>query len=237
MKNINILCTICARGGSKGLKRKALKKIYGKPLISYTVRQALKSKVFKEVVVSTDSREIQKVAKMYGAKSWFLRPKKFSNDRSAKLLAIRHAFIESEKFFNKKFDICVDLDITSPLRNVKDIKNSLTKFIKNKKCNNLLSICSAKKNPYYNMIEKNKNEYKMVRQKKNIFRRQDAPEVFEINASIYIFRRNTLLKNYNLINKKTITYLMPRNRSVDIDDIYDFNFVKFSINKNEKLFK
>tara|TARA_A100001011_G_scaffold395860_3_gene492060 strand:- start:1262 stop:1975 length:714 start_codon:yes stop_codon:yes gene_type:complete len=237
MKNINILCTICARGGSKGLKKKALKKIYGKPLISYTVRQALKSKVFKEVVVSTDSKKIQKVAKKYGAKSWFLRPKKFSNDRSAKLLAIRHAFIESEKFFNNKFDICVDLDITSPLRNVKDIKNSITKFIKNKKCNNLLSICSAKKNPYYNMIEKNKNEYKMVRQKKNIFRRQDAPEVFEINASIYIFRRNMLLKNYDLINKKTITYLMPRNRSVDIDDIYDFNFVKFSINKNEKLFK
>ena len=87
------------------------------------------------------------------------------------------------------------------------------------------------------MIEKNKDEYKMVRKKKNIFRRQDAPDVFEINASIYIFRRYTLLKNYNLINKKTITYLMPRNRSADIDDIYDFNFVKFSIKKNEKLFK
>ena len=237
MKKINVLCTICARGGSKGLKKKALKPIYGKPLISYTVRQALKSKVFKEVVVSTDSKKIQKVAKKFGAKSWFLRPKKFANDKSAKLLAIKHAFIESEKFFNKKFDICVDLDITSPLRNMNDIKNSLDKFIKNKRCHNLISICSAKKNPYYNMIEKNKDEYKMVRKKKNIFRRQDAPDVFEINASIYIFRRYTLLKNYNLINKKTITYLMPRNRSADIDGIYDFNFVKFSIKKNEKLFK
>ena len=69
-----------------------------------------------------------------------------------------------------------------------DIKNSLVKFIKNKRCHNLISVCSAKKNPYYNMIEKNKDEYKMVRKKKNIFRRQDAPEVFEINASIYIFK-------------------------------------------------
>ncbi len=237
MKKINVLCTICARGGSKGLKRKALQPIYGKPLISYTVRQAIKSKVFKEVVVSTDSKKIQKVAQKFGAKSWFLRPKRFASDKSAKLPAIRHALIESERYFNKKFDICVDLDITSPLRNMTDIKNSLVKFIRNKRCHNLISVCSAKKNPYYNMIEKNKNEYKMVRKKQNIFRRQDAPEVFEINASIYIFKRHVLLKNYNLINKKTITYLMPRNRSADIDDVHDFNFVKLSIKKNEKLFK
>ena len=87
------------------------------------------------------------------------------------------------------------------------------------------------------MIEKSKTGYKVVKKGKNIFRRQDAPEVFEINASIYIFRRKAFLENYKLLNKKTSIYLMPRNRSIDIDDIYDFNIVKFYIKKNEKLFK
>ena len=79
-----IICTICARGGSKGLSDKALRKINNRPLISFTIRQAIKANVFDEVVVSTDSKKIQEVAKKYGAKSWFLRPKKFSNDSSSK---------------------------------------------------------------------------------------------------------------------------------------------------------
>lgn len=234
---MNILCTICARGGSKGLRNKALKMIYGKPLIAYTVRQAIKSKIFTEVVVSTDSKEIQKLAKKYGAKSWFIRPRKLSNDKSPKIEAIRHAFNNSEKYFNKKFDINIDLDITSPLRTVEDIKKSLTKFKKNKNFNNLISVCYSKKHPYFNMIENSKKGFKVVKKGRNLFRRQDAPEVFEINASIYIFRRVSLLKKHKLLNKKTTIYIMPRERSVDIDDIYDFNIVKLYMKKNEKLFK
>ena len=102
--------------------------IYGKPLIAYTVRQVQN---FYRSGSSTDS-EIQKLAKKYGAKSWFIRPRKLSNDKSPKIDAIRHAFKNSEKYFNKKFDINIDLDITSPLRTVEDIKKSLTKFKKNK---------------------------------------------------------------------------------------------------------
>ena len=137
---MSILCTICARGGSKGLSNKALRKINGKPLISFTIKQALKSKIFDEVIVSTDSKIIQKVAKNYGAKSWFLRPSKFSDDKSSKLLAIRHALIEAETYFNKNFNICIDLDITAPLRNINDIKNALKKF-KKLKPSNMISVC------------------------------------------------------------------------------------------------
>ena len=96
---MSVLCTICARGGSKGLTNKALRKIKSKPLISYTIHQAISSKVFKEVVVSTDSKKIQKTSIKAGAKTWFLRPKKLSNDYCSKLLAIRHAFIDSERHF------------------------------------------------------------------------------------------------------------------------------------------
>ena len=238
---MKILCTICARGGSKGLTNKALRKINDKPLIYYTIKQAIKSKVFDQVVVSTDSKKIQKVAKYYGAKSWFLRPKKFSHDASSKLVAVRHALVESEKYFKKYYEICVDLDITSPLRNINDIKNALRKF-KQEKASNLISVCEAKKNPYFNMIEKKENKIKIVKYKKNsnkfsrsystdfsISRRQDAPKVYEMNASIYIYNRKNLIKKIKLLNNRTSIFLMPRNRSVDIDDIYDFNLVKLLI--------
>ena len=246
---MNNLCVICARGGSKGLKNKALKKINGKPLIAYTIKQAIKSKKFSHVIVSTDSKKIKKVANKFGAKSWFIRPKKFSNDGSSKLLAIRHALIESEKYFDMRFDICTDLDITSPLRSIEDIKNSIS-FFKRKKCSNLISVCKSKKNPYFNMVENVKGKFKLVKEIRDsnkfsrsfssnykIVRRQDAPEVFEMNASIYIFKRSTLLRKINLLNKKTTIFLMPRNRSADIDDIDDFNLVKILIKNDKKLFK
>ena len=225
------LCVICARGGSQGIKNKALVKINGKPLISFTIDQAIKSKIFSEVIVSTDSVKIQKVAKFYGAKSWFLRPKNISSSNSSKLLAIRHALLESEKFFKKKFNICFDLDVTSPLRNINDIKKALYKF-KNGNYSNLISACEAKKNPYFNLVEKKKNIFVISKKTSKIFfSRQKSPKVFEMNASIYIFDRNFLLKKSKLIGKRTSVFLMPRERSIDIDDKFDLSLVKYLLRK------
>ena len=240
---MSVLCTICARGGSKGLTNKALRKIKSKPLISYTIHQAISSKVFKEVVVSTDSKKIQKTSIKAGAKTWFLRPKKLSNDYCSKLLAIRHAFIESERHFGKKFRYCIDLDITSPLRTSQDIKKSF-KLFKKQKSSNLITVCEAKKNPYFNRVERNKGYIKIVKKTKNsdkfsrtfsnkpnFLRRQDAPKVYEMNASIYIFTRNFLVKKKSLLNKKTSLYHMPRDRSIDIDDMFDLKLVKYLMRK------
>jgi len=245
---MSVLCTICARGGSKELKNKALKKIFNKPLISYTIRQAIKSKTFDNIVLSTDSKKIQRTGKKYGAKSWFLRPKKLSNDYCSKLLAIRHAFTESEKYFGKRFNYCVDLDITSPLRTSEDIKKSFNIF-KKTKATNLISVCESKKNPYFNMVEKKGGIIKIIKKIKNsdrfsrtfstkhsFVRRQDAPKVYEMNASIYIFTRNFLINKMNLLNKKTSFYLMPRDRSIDIDDKFDLILVKTLIKNDKKLF-
>ena len=104
------------RGGSKGLSNKNLKELHGKPLMAYTIEQALQSKLFEHVVVSTDSKDIAEVAKLYGAESWFLRPSELATDEAPKLPAIRHAFMESEKHYGHQFDTLVDLDVTSPLR-------------------------------------------------------------------------------------------------------------------------
>ena len=228
-----VICTICARKGSKGIKNKALRKIHNVPLISYTIKQALSAKIFSHVVVSTDSREIQRVALKYGANSWFIRPKKLANDYCSKLVAVKHAFNETEKYLKKKIDICVDLDITSPLRKINDIKKALLRF-KKLKSEVLFSVCEAKKNPYFNMVEQKKGYINLVKrgkrnQKKfyyNILRRQDTPKVFEMYASIYIYSRKFLKKNNNIFTKKTSYYLMPRKRSVDIDDMFDLNIVR-----------
>lgn len=226
---MSIICVICARGGSKGIKNKALVKVRGKPLIAHTIKQALKSKIFQEVIVSTDSSRIQKIAIFYGAKSWFLRPKNISTGNSSKLLAVRHAFEKAEKYFKKKFEICFDLDVTSPLRNIDDIRKALKKFKKGN-YNNLFSVSEAKKNPYFNMVEKKNKTYTLSKNSnKFFFARQYLPRVYELNASIYIFSRNFLKGKKGLFNNKTSIFIMPRERSIDIDDNLDLKLVKYLI--------
>ena len=234
---MSILCTICARSGSKEIRNKAIQKILNMPLIAYSIRQAIKSKIFDRVILSTDSKKIQKIGKYYGAESFFLRPKKLSKDNVPKLKVIKHAHQAAEKFFNKKFDICVDLDVTSPLRLVTDIKRSVKKF-QSTGCDNLFTVTKAYKNPYFNQVEyKNKNLQIVKKSKKVINTRQAAPNVYDMNASIYIFRRSFLIKKNKVINTKTEIFLMPRERSIDIDDKFDLCLVKLLLKNEKKLSK
>lgn len=232
------LCTICARGGSQGVKNKNLKIINGKPLIYFTISQAIKSKIFDHIVVSTDSKKILKSAKFYGADGWFIRPKKLSSNLSPKISAIKHALIESEKFYNKKFKFIVDLDVTSPLRKVEDITKAYKVFIK-KRGDILITATRSKKNPYFNMIEIVKTKIRKIRNTNKIFfRRQDAPKTYDMNASIYIWNRKTLMNSNSLVNslkksvkKKIIMHEMPESRSIDIDSEFDFKLVKLLLKK------
>ena len=140
----SILCTICMRGGSQGVKNKHTKLINGKPLMYYTIKQAIKSKIFDHIVVSTDSKKILKIAKSYGADGWFLRPKKLALNTSPKVPAIKHALVQAEKFYNKKFETIVELEATSPLRKIEDILKAYKFFVK-KKANMLITGCKSKK--------------------------------------------------------------------------------------------
>ena len=141
---MNVICTICARKNSVGVKNKAIQILGGKPLIAHTIIQAKKSKIFNRIVVSTDSKRIQKIAINYGADSWFLRPQKLAKKLSSKESAIRHAVKESERYYKTTFAVCIDLDVTSPLRKVVDIKKAYKLFIK-KKSSILFTVNEAKK--------------------------------------------------------------------------------------------
>ena len=236
----SILCTICMRSGSRGVKNKNIKLINDRPLMYYTIKQAIKSRIFDHIVVSTDSKKILRIAKSYGADGWFLRPKKLSLNSSQKIPVIRHALLQAEKFYNKKFETIIDLDVTSPLRKTEDILKAYKFFIK-QKANILITGCKSKKNPYFNMIEIKNNKVQVAKRlKKNIYRRQDAPKTYDYNASIYIWRRKALINFKSFYTSKTVFYEMPESRSIDIDSKLDFKLVEFLLKKrkvNKELFK
>ena len=228
-----ILCTICMRGNSKGIKNKNLKTINGKKLLSYTIKAAIDSKIFNEIVVSSDSLKILNTSKKLKIKNLVKRPKKLASDSSGKIPAIKHALIQTEKKLKKKFNYIIDLDATSPLRTKKDIIGAFKKFIQ-KNADNLVSVTESRKNPYFNIVEVKNSRVQLVKKKsQNILRRQDTPKTYDLNASIYIWKREILLKKKTLYQKKTILYEMPQDRSFDLDNRNDLEIVSFYLKKKK----
>ncbi len=228
----SILLTICARGGSKGVKNKNIEPLAGKPLIYYSIKQALDWKKAKRIVVSTDSEEIAEIAKKYGADVPFFRPKNLATDSAPKLPVVRHALVKTEEIYKEKYDVVVDLDPTSPVRNTNDLDNALKLFLKYKP-KTLFSVVGAKKNPYFNMIEKDGKGRVHLSKRINrpVNRRQDAPPVYEMNASIYIFRPDYLrdINNQSVISDDSVAYEMGELSTIDIDREIDFRFIDFLI--------
>ena len=224
----NILCTICARGGSKGVKNKNIKKLNGKPLIAYTIEQAKASGLFEHIVISTDSDDIANVAKQYGAEVFFKRSEEMASDTAGKLDVIKDAFIRSEDYYSRIFDYLIDLDATAPLRNLQDIINSFNQFKENNN-DNLITAMPSRRSPYFNLVEQDKNGKVYLSKKLDgaIVRRQDAPKSYDMNASIYIWKRDIILNESSLFLEKTGLYVMPEERSIDIDNELDFKFVEF----------
>ncbi|MCX6050944.1 MAG: acylneuraminate cytidylyltransferase family protein [Campylobacterales bacterium] len=232
---MKILCTICARGGSKGVKNKNIRVINSKPLIAYTIEQAKESKLFEHIVVSTDSDAIADISKQYGAEVFFKRDAKMASDTAGKLEVIRDAFIRSEEYYNEKFDYLIDLDATAPLRDVQDIINSFEQFL-DADNDNLITAMPSRRSPYFNLIEQDKDGKIFVSKSLNetILRRQDSPKTYDMNASIYIWKRDTIRNNYSTVFlENTGLYIMPEERSIDIDSELDFKFVEFIMREND----
>jgi CMP-N,N'-diacetyllegionaminic acid synthase len=230
----SILCTICARGGSKGVKNKNIKEIAGKPLIAYTIEQAKSSGLFEHIVISTDSDDIANISKEYGAEVFFKRSDEMASDTAGKLDVIKDAFKRSEEYYNKKFDYLIDLDATAPLREVEDIVNSFKQFIENNN-DNLITAMPSRRSPYFNLAEQDKNGKVYLSKKldSSIVRRQDAPKSYDMNASIYIWKRKTILNENSLFLDNTGLYIMPEERSIDIDTELDSKFVEFLMKENK----
>lgn len=230
----NILCTICARGGSKGVKNKNIKELNGKPLIAYTIEQAKASGLFEYIVISTDSDDIANIAKQYGAEVFFKRSYEMASDTAGKLDVIKDAFKRSEEHYNKTFDYLIDLDATAPLRIVEDIINSFKQFKENDN-DNLITAMPSRRSPYFNLVEQDKDGKVYLSKKldSTVIRRQDAPKSYDMNASIYIWKRDIILNENSIFLEKTGLYVMPEERSIDIDNELDFKFVEFFMKERE----
>lgn len=228
-----ILCTICARGGSKGIIGKNKVIIAGKPLILHTLEVAKECNYFDDIIISTDDEEIIKIVNNYGIYAPFKRPEYLSEDSTSKIDVIRHGVKWAENNWHKKYDIIIDLSVASPLRTVEDVKNSI-KLLINEKVDNVFSVSPSYRNPYYNMVEIVDEKIKRIKDPiKKLTRRQDAPVVYDMNDSIYVWWEKILFEKDTTFNDNTKIYVMPRDRGIDIDNQFDLLVVS-SILENLK---
>jgi len=228
------LCTICARAGSKGVANKNLRLINNKPLIVYSIEQAIASKLFDQIVVSSDSKDIREVALANGATFCVDRPAELATDTAPKLPAIKHCVENAEKKFGQ-FEVIVDLDATAPLREPSDIIGAL-ELLKSTQADNVITGTPAHRSPYFNLVEADANGIVSLSKPPAtvVTRRQDSPQCFDMNASIYVWRRQALFTNENLFTGNTRLFVMPRERSLDIDSQADFEMVEWMMTKGLK---
>ena len=231
----NILITICARGGSKGIPGKNTKIINGTPLIAYTIIHATKfSKMYSvDIGLSTDSLNIKNTASKYGVVTPYTRKSKLASDTAGKLETIADLLFFEEKRKKKIYDYILDLDVTSPLRTIDDLKNAFISLKESKSALNIFSVSPANRNPYFNMVEKKENGfYSTVKSANNILSRQVAPKVFDMNASFYIYKREYFdLGMTTAISDKSLIYEM-KHICFDLDESIDFIFMEFLLKNN-----
>lgn len=234
---MNILITICARSGSKGIPGKNIKNINGKPLIQYTIDLAnlFRDRSQATIGLSTDDFQIKSIVENLGISTNYIRPDYLATDSAGKIDTIKDLLLYHESLINKKFDFVLDLDVTSPLRNLNDIENSFY-LIKSSNANTLFSVNNAARNPYFNMVEEKENGfYSLVKTSfdGSFLSRQSAPKVFELNASFYWYRRNFFDLGFNSpITDKSLIYIMPH-ICFDLDHPIDFNFMEFLLEQKK----
>jgi CMP-N,N'-diacetyllegionaminic acid synthase len=233
------LCTICARGGSKGVPGKNVWVVAGKPLIVYSIEQAKASELFDLVAISSDSDEILDVAHRSGADILVHRPGELATDTAPKMPVIQHAARTVEDRIGAKFDVFVDLDATSPLRLPADIVGAV-RLLEDSGVSQVITGMPARRSPYFNLVELDEvGQVRLAKQGDEPFvRRQDTPLCFDMNSSIYVWTRPGLFGWGYPFNPDTRLFMMPDERSIDIDSELDALFVKFLLerrNSSEEL--
>nr|WP_231701885.1 acylneuraminate cytidylyltransferase family protein [Crassaminicella thermophila] len=229
-KDRSIIAIIPARGGSKGIKNKNIKYLIDKPLISYTIEAAKKSKYIDRIVVTTDDIEIKKVSEQFGVEVPFIRPKELAQDDTPGIEPIIHAVKWLEDNEGYRADYVINLQPTSPLRTSEDIDQAVEKLL-NSNSISLVSVCESSEHPYW--MKKIENgimqSFLEVDIKNKNYRRQDLPKVYSLNGAIYMSTTENLVSNKSFYSENTLPYIMPKERSIDIDDMIDFKLAELTL--------
>lgn len=216
-----VVAIIPARGGSKGVPRKNVRDVGGKPLIAWTIEEAKQSRYIDRLIVSTDDEEIATVATSYGCES-IKRPEELSQDDTPTIDAVFHALARMDSY-----DYVVLLQPTSPLRVTEDIDRCLEICMEND-VHSCVSICETETSPYWMYrLNEDKRLSKLVQSEKRYTRRQDTPKVYALNGAVYVANIQWLIRERSFVADDTVGYIMPRERSLDIDTPLDLEFVDF----------
>ena len=227
---MTVLCVIGARGGSQGLPGKNTRPILGKPLIAWSIEQALAVPDIDRVVVSTDSEAIAEVARAAGAEVPFLRPAELAGPGVGKFQVWQHAVEASSSAYKESYEFLVDLDCTNPLREPADITAIIQRFRKLVPgVDAMFTVCPARKNPYFNLVEPDKTGCMRISKclEERVISRQSAPQVFEHVASIYVLAMDYLRNANHLLDGRAVGWDIGAEKSLDIDTEFDFSLVEY----------
>jgi CMP-N,N'-diacetyllegionaminic acid synthase len=229
---VTALCVICARGNSKGVRNKNIRPLLGKPLIAWTVEQARASGIFERVAVSSDSSVILEVGRSAGVDLLIERPDELATDTASVLPAILHCLRAAEAGTGHVFDTLVLLQTTSPTRTVQDIRDAVALF-QETRADAVISAQQAKGSPYFNLVElaADGRVHLSKAPDKAITRRQDTPACFQLNGSIYVWRRDVFCAAPAILYPNTRLFMMPEDRSIDIDTELDFALAELVLSR------
>lgn len=238
MADQKVLGIIPARGGSKGLPRKNIQPLNGKPLIAWSIEAGKASRYVDTLMVSTDDEEIAGIARQWGAEVPFLRPAELATDTTPSFDVIRHA-VEFYRRQERHFAYLVLLEPTSPLRETSDIDESLEKLSRHAEADAVVSICQAEAvHPRFLVALDEKGFLRPYEEGKNpVVRRQDLTPVYFFEGTIYAARTDAYLARQTFYTEKTLSHVVPRWKSPEVDDLYDLIMIEAVLKYRQSLEK
>ena len=227
-----ILGVITARGGSKGIPRKNIKLLDGKPLIAYTIEVAQKSRLISHLIVSTDDEEIAEVAKKYGADVPFLRPATLAQDKTPSLPVMQHAILFMEDMLGEKFDFVATLQPTSPFRLVEDVEKTIQLLI-DTGADSSVTLVEAESGAHPMKMKKLEGDKILpyVMEEPENIRRQDFPVVYKRSGAMYAHRRYIPMEQKRSYGDYVVGHVVPSERSIDIDTEFDWFKAEYMLEK------
>jgi CMP-N-acetylneuraminic acid synthetase len=229
---LSITAFIFARGGSKGLPGKNIKPLLGKPLIAWSIEQALTVPGIDRVIVSTDAQEIADIAGEYGAQTPFLRPPELAKDETPEWMVWRHALGFLRETEGRYPDYIVSVPVTSPLRLPGDIAAAIEEYEKHSP-DAVVVMTQAHRNPYFNMVRMNDEGCVEIAAQPDskISRRQDVPKIFDLTTVAYVLKTEFIMTSDSLFEGKVRAVEVPAERAVDIDTQMDFDIAEVLMSK------
>ena len=224
---MSLLALISARGGSKGILRKNIRELCGKPLIAWSIEAAQNSVSVDKIVVSTEDEEIADIARFFGADVPFLRPKELAQDDTPGIAPVLHAL---EKL--PGFDQILQMHANSPLRTADDIDEIVNKC-QEQQTPAAISICESPRHPNWMWNCDEDGKLSPFTDSPRATRRQDLPKIYTVNGALYLGKSEWIQQTCDFISSETLGYVMPPERSKDIDTLLDWEWVEFLMKKRK----